>query len=65
MNKIGRKRNKIIEKTCQIIFMIHFNLQNILSVQDIYHYFTFGQQMVNDIYTSQIYITVACTSLHY
>lgn len=25
MNKIGRKRNKIIEKTCQIIFMIHFS----------------------------------------
>lgn len=40
-------------------------LQNILSVQDIYHYFTIGQQMVNEIYTSQIYITVACTSLHY
>lgn len=40
-------------------------LQNILSVQEIYHYFTIGQQMVNEIYTSQIYITVACTCLCY
>lgn len=40
-------------------------LKNILSVQDIYHYFTIGQQMVNDIFEGQIYITVACTSLHY
>lgn len=40
-------------------------LQNILSVQDIYHYFTIGQQMVNDIFEGQIYITVACTCLRY
>lgn len=31
-------------------------LQNILSVQDIYHYFTIGQQMVNDIYMQVKYI---------